>query len=354
MLCDEVRAKGFGDPRAVLGGVVIKGTWADVWRANLELRGPSHVLARFGEFYVSHLAQLDKLARKFPWGEIFDKNVPLRVEVTCKKSRIYHAGAAQQRFETALREDFGAEISADAEIVIKARIENDLCTLSVDTSGEPLHKRGHKEAIGKAPLRENMAALLLLACGYHGQEPVLDPMCGSGTFVLEAAEMALWLNPGRTRNFAFEKLVTFDAMAWNKLKSRSIPNDTRLRFYGSDRDQGAIDMAKANATRAGISAHTVFSHLAISDASPPEGPPGLVMVNPPYGTRLGDKHKLLPLYAALGKTMRERFSGWRVGLITTEQGLAKATGLPFKAASRPILHGGLRILLFQTAPLERP
>ncbi len=209
-LCAEVLALGFCDPKQVVGGVLIKGGWPEVWRANLQIRGVTQVLARIGAFHAGHLAQLDKLARKFPWGQFLAPDVAVQVEATCRKSRIYHAGAAQQRIETAIREELGAPISPDAELRIMARFEDNLCTLSIDTSGGSLHKRGHKEAIAKAPMRETMASLFLRQCGYDGREPVVDPMCGSGTFVIEAAEIAAGLNPGRSRSFAFEQLVSFD------------------------------------------------------------------------------------------------------------------------------------------------
>ena len=348
-LCAEAKAHGFPSSKQVTGGVVFHGSWPDVWRANLELRGPSHVLARIGEFHAVHLAQLDKLSRKFPWGQFLRSDVPLRVEVTCRKSKIYHAGAAKQRIATAIKEELKATISEDAELCIKARFENNLCTISIDTSGEPLHKRGHKTATGKAPMRENLAAMFLQQCGYTGNEPVVDPMCGSGTFVIEAAEMAMGLNPGRSRTFAFQQLKGFDTAAFAKMRNQ-LARGTSFLFYGSDRDAGAIASARANADRAGVSAVTHFHHLPISDLQPPEGPKGLVIINPPYGTRIGDKKKLQDLHATLGKVLLQRFKGWRVGLITTDASLAKATGLPFQKPFGPVNHGGLKVFLFQGMP----
>ena len=351
VLCAEARAKGFATAKTVAGGVTFKGGWPDVWRANLELRGASSILARIGSFRVMHLAQLDKRARKFAWGNVLRKDVPVRVEATCKGSRIYHSAAAAQRIETAIREELGAPITTDAEICVKARIEDDLCTLSIDTSGDSLHKRGHKAAIGKAPMRETLASLFLMQCGFDGSEPLVDPMCGSGTFVIEAAEIAAGLKPGRSRHFAFEQLASFDAAAWELLRGSGQVSTPAVRFHGSDRDAGAIRMCRANAKRAGVDGFTVFKQQAINDLAPPEGPPGLVIVNPPYGTRIGDKKQLYGLYGALGKALRERFAGWRVGLVTTEASLAKATGLPFAPPSPPVAHGGLRVLLFTTGRL---
>jgi putative N6-adenine-specific DNA methylase len=286
------------------------------------------------------------------WDEVLRKDVPFRVVASCRGSRIYHSGAAAQRVERAIREELGAPFSPDAEITIMARIENDRCTLSVDTSGALLHKRGHKEALAKAPMRETMAALFLRQCGYDGKEPVLDPMCGSGTFVIEAAEIAAGLRPGRSRRFAFEQLATFDEAAWRRLRGGESPAKPQLRFYGSDRDAGAIRMSRANAERAGVAELTEFRELAIADVDPPPGPAGLVIVNPPYGDRIGHKKQLASLYRTLGQTLLSRFAGWRVGLITSEASLAEATGLPFAPPSDPVSHGGLRVRLYLTGALK--
>ena len=350
-LCAEARALNFKDATVVPGGVGVRGGWPEVWRANLELRGATRVLARIGAFRALHLAQLDKRARKFPWGDILRSDVPVRVEATCKSSRIYHSGAAAQRIKTAIREELGAPITPDAQLCVKVRIDDDLCTISIDTSGESLHKRGHKQAIGKAPMRETMASLFLRLCGYDGNEPVMDPMCGSGTFVIEAAEIAAGLKPGRSRDFAFQLLKGFDAAAWTRMRDSGRATAPLFRFFGSDHDAGAIRMSRSNGERAGVAEFAEFQQLSISEVVPPDGPPGLVIVNPPYGTRIGDRKPLLDLHATLGKTLLARFAGWRVGLVTTEPSLAKMTGLPFASPSAPVAHGGLSVQLFQTGKL---
>ena len=351
VLCEEVRGKGFKQPKAVPGGVVTKGGWPEVWRANLWIRGAGRVLARVDAFHVTHLAQLDDRARRVPWASVLRPDVPFRVEASCAKSRIYHSGAAAERITKAIQQTLGAPLAEEGGILVRARIENDLCTISVDTSGEGLHKRGYKEAINAAPMRETMAALFLRQCGYTGTEPVLDPMCGSGTFVIEAAEIAARLNPGRSRPFAFEQLASFDDAAWQQMRAVNSQRPPAARCYGSDRDAGAVAMSLANAARAGVTDTTEFHQAAISEIQPPAGPPGLVIVNPPYGTRIGDKSKLAPLYRALGQTLTSRFSGWRVGLVASDPKLAHATGLPFLAPGAPVPHGGLRVTLFQTGPL---
>ena len=349
-LAEEVREKSFAVHGQLTGGVLLKGNWLNVWRANLILRGANSVVARIGGFPASHMSELDKRARKFEWQHWLPKNVPLKVTASCKASRLYHSGAVCQRIETALREEFGADFSEDASLEVMARIERNICTLSIDTSGVLLHKRGLKLAMAKAPMRETMAALILRQCGYLGLEPVVDPMCGSGTFILEAAEMAQGLLPGRLREFAFELLPSFDPQEWQKMKLQP-SQETQLRFLGFDRDAGAIKAATANAVRAGVMNVTRFTQQPIAQLKRPDGPPGLVICNPPYGARIGDLKKLSSLYASFGQVLRENFSGWRVGLVTNEASLAKATGLPFLKPSEPISHGGIKIRLYQTRPL---
>lgn len=351
VLCAEARERRFAGVRQVAGGVLVTGGWPEVWRANLELRGAGRVLARIGAFRALHLAQLDKRARRLPWGDVLRPDRPVRVEASCRTSRIYHSGAAAQRIERAIREELGAPVSPEADVCIKARIEDDLVTIAVDTSGEPLHKRGHKLAVAKAPMRETMAALFLRQCGYGGTEPVLDPMCGSGTFVIEAAEIAANLMPGRSRHFAFEQLVTFDAKAWDAMRRAPQPHQTVQRFFGRDWDAGAVRMSLANAERAGVSGLCEFQQLDIDALTAPPGPPGLVIANPPFGDRIGDKARLAPLYRSLGQVLLARFSGWRVAIVTSEAALAKATGLPFGPPPAPVSHGGLRVTLYQTGPL---
>lgn len=356
MLCAELAEKGFAVPRPEPGGVTIVGGWPDVWRANLEIRGASRILARIGSFRVVHLSQLDKSARRFDWASVLRSDVPVRVEASCKRSKIYHAGAAAERIATAIEARLGAPVRDDAAVCVRVRIEDNLCTLSVDTSGELLHRRGFKAEVNKAPMRETLAALFLRAAGFDGEEPVLDPMCGSGTFVIEAAEMAAGLAPGRNRAFAFEQLAGFDAAAWSAMKAEAAARAATMkpasRYIGSDRDAGAVRMSATNAERSGLAGITSFAGSKVEAVPRPDGPPGLVIVNPPYGARIGNKKGLYPVYGAFGDAMRLRFSGWRVAMVTTDPALARATRLPFGPPGRPVDHGGIKVRLFTTAPLR--
>ncbi|MEM9811970.1 MAG: class I SAM-dependent RNA methyltransferase [Pseudomonadota bacterium] len=348
-LADEARELGFEAPQPVPGGVEIAGTWAEVWRANLQLRCASRVLLRLWSFRAPHLAQLDRRARKLPWGEIFPEQIALKVEAECRRSRIYHAGAAASRVLNAAEAALGPGTGEPLRLLV--RIVDDLATISLDTSGAPLHRRGLKQAVGKAPLRETLAAAFLRQCGHRADEPLIDPMCGSGTLPIEAAEMALGLAPGRARTFAFERLMSFDRDTFAKL-TPALADRLPAPVFGQDRDAGAITASRANAERAGVASQITFTCQPISELSP-EGcdGPGLVLVNPPYGGRIGTAKRLPALYGALGQVLRERFSGWRVGLTTSEASLARATHLPFRTPGPPIPHGGLKIRLYQTDPL---
>ncbi len=351
-LHEEAVEKGFADAKVTPGGVVCRGNWAEVWRANLYLRGANKILVRIGGFPAVHLAQLDKRARKFPWSEFLRPDIAVKVEATCRKSRIYHAGAARQRVENAISETLGSQISNEAPLRVLARIEKDICTFSIDSSGDPLHKRGHKPSVGKAPMRETMASMFLRACEFDGSEPVLDPMCGSGTFVIEAAEIALGLPPGRSRHFAFEELAGFDAAAWSQMRSSFSQTECNQVFLGSDRNAGAIDAATTNAEQAGVSGVTRFQNRSISDMKPPQGSPGLVIVNPPYGARIGDEKRLRSLYGSLGKVLLSRFKGWRIGIVTSNVTLARSTRLPLLPPGPVVDHGGTKVRLYRTLALS--
>lgn len=351
LLAAEAREKGFKVTSTIPGGVTLRGGWPEVWRANLQMRGANRVLARVAEFRALYLSQLELNTKEVDWSDILPNGAVVTVEATCLKSKIYHAGAAKERVQAALGSHgyYIADTSGDETHSIKVRIDRDIVTLSLDTSGDSLYKRGHKEAVNKAPMRETMAALFLRDAGFNGKEPLYDPMCGSGTFVIEAAEIARRLDPGRNRTFAFQSLPNFDAEAFGAMHS---PDRPALHLvFGSDRDQGATAMSSANADRAGVGDVASFHTAPISDATPPSDTPGLVIANPPYGGRISDQKPLFGLYASFGDRMKSHFKGWRVAIITTDATLASATNLPFQPAGPVVNHGGLKIRMWQTDPL---
>jgi len=351
LLAKEAREKGFKVTQTIPGGVTLRGEWPEVWRANLQLRGATRVLARLGTFRAIHLSQLDKQAKEFEWREVLPYGASVAVETTCHKSKIYHQRAATERVETGLVANgyVIADSKDDESYSIRVRIDHDMVTFSLDTSGEPLHKRGHKEAVNKAPMRETLAAMFLRDAGFTGKEPLFDPMCGSGTFPIEAAEIARRLDCGRTRAFDFQTLPNFEPDVFTTMLSPERP--AQWGVYGSDRDQGAITMSRANAGRADVGDVASFEIKSVGDITPPCEQPGLVIANPPYGGRIGNKKPLFGLYASLGDRLKSHFSGWRGAIVTSEQSLAKATGLPFRPTGPVVDHGGIKVRLWQTEPL---
>lgn len=343
-LAAEMKEAGFKKPKMMPGGVRFRGNWSEVMRANLTLRGAVKVLARFASFQTMHLNQLEGLTADLPWRSVLRTDTPVKVEVVTQQSKIYHAGAAKERIEKGLRAALDIATDDDAPVTVKTRIDNNMVTFSLDTSGDSLHKRGFKAAVAKAPMRETMAAMFLRQMGYDGTQTVIDPMCGSGTFIIEAAEIAAGLLPGRERGFAFEHLATFDAATWAEMRQSEVqPTDTR--FHGADKDAGAVQMSQDNADRAGVADLCTFAQTSAGDLTLPDGAPGIVIVNPPYGTRIGDKKPLYALHASLGRALKERFAGWQVGIVTSDTGLAKATGLPLETPFAPVAHGGLTVKL---------
>jgi putative N6-adenine-specific DNA methylase len=342
----EARAFGFDGVTRVAGGVEVRGALSEAARANRELRCAVRVLWRVAQFRAPHLAQLDKRARKVAWRDWLRADVPVKVEAVCRRSKIYVNKAARQRLVGAI-EAAGVTVADSAEVVVKLRLEDDLAVVSIDTTGEALHRRGHKTFVGKAPMRETMAAGFLHVLGYDGSQRVVDPMCGSGTHLIEAAEIALGLMPGRSRRFAYQSLVAAPETEGASPRRGYLDPDDReqVRFFGYDRDAGAVRGAIGNAERAGVASLCKFERQAISDLAPPEGAAGIVLVNPPYGGRIGDRKLLFGLYGALGGVLSERFSGWTVGIITGDGGLAKATGLALDAFG-PVDHSGTKVQMW--------
>ena len=285
----------------------MSGGWPDIWRANMCLRGAGRVLVRVASFRAMHLAQLDKRARKVDWGAFLRPDVAIKVDATCRASKIYHNKAAAQRVARAISEGLGAPVAPKAALRVMVRIEDDLCTISLDTSGAPLHQRGLKQAVGKAPLRETLAALFLRQCGFDGTQPVFDPMCGSGTFVIEAAEIAAGLQAGRDRPFAFEQLAGFDDGAAAGLRSDARRRSPQVRLTGSDRDRGVIEMAEANAVMLQI--QQLNATPSVASGVPEEvAATAVATANEEDGQGAGDMEPVLPVCMRAVKSPHHPFN----------------------------------------------
>lgn len=331
------------------------GFLSHLYRVNLWSRTASRVLARLGEFEAKAFDELRRKAADLPWEEFLRPGAQVEVRATCHKSKLYHSDAVAERVSEAITGKINpqrAQISADlnqgnlrpsaksADQLIVVRLDHDRCTLSLDSSGAHLHQRGYRLATAKAPLRETLAAALLLHARYDPARPLLDPFCGSGTFAVEAALIARNIAPGLNRRFAFIDWINFDTQEWGEQikAARAAVNDSAPVILASDRDEGAVAAAIANAERAGAAGVIQFRACAVSAIQPPSTP-GLLVSNLPYGKRVGDDVR--NVYAQFGKVVRAKCAGWRVGVIAGSAALAKQTRLPF---GEPlwIENGGLR------------
>lgn len=340
----------------VAGGVAFSGDARTLATANLRLTTATRVLVRLGEFHAAAFSELHSRAARLPWEQYFAGVPRVAVQATAHKSRLHHTGGIRERIIKGLGERLGCEPqlataddddeTADVTRVV-VRLERDHCTVSVDSSGDPLHRRGYRLALARAPLRPTLAAGILRAAGWTPGEPLLDPMCGSGTLVLEAARTACDLPAGGDRNFLFESwpgLPGRDALAAarNDLPQGTASVREPLAIVGSDRDPGAISAARANAERARVAAAVRLDVRPLSACEPPPGR-GLVISNPPYGIRVGKRGPLRDLYAQLGHVLRTRCPGWRVALLCGDD-LWRHTGLPLNLA-RNLRNGGLAVQL---------
>jgi putative N6-adenine-specific DNA methylase len=274
------------------------------------------------------------------------------VKTTCHASAVYHDKAASERvleaacFAVSCVSASGAD---DATATIFVRMDHDICTLSIDATG-PMHQRGYRQETGKAPLRETWAATVLLLAGWDGSVPLLDPMCGSGTLPIEAACIAACIPAGRMRSFPFLNWPACDEGTWIQIKKEAEAQMRLIRVpvWGADRDAGVIDAARRNAQRAGVDSWVSFECRPVS-ATPPMTGPGMVVCNPPWGLRIGERRQLRDLYAALGNTVRVKLPQFDVALLTPHEHLAQATQLPFgDAPAMSFPSGGTRVFVFLT------
>jgi putative N6-adenine-specific DNA methylase len=350
----ELRADqlGAGEVLRAVGGVSFAGDLALLVRANLKLRAATRVLLRIASFPAHHLNDLYQNAREVDWGRWVAAGRPVQIKATCHRSKIYHSDAAAERVRQAIQEraklSVAGQQATEAQEVL-VRIDDNQCELSLDSSGEPLYRRGLKLEAQAAPLRETLAAGLLLLCGYDGREALLDPMCGSGTFVLEAGAIALGRAPGLERRFAFLDWPGFDETLWTAELARCRKSEREAPpapLFASDKNGGAVGITRRNLERARLDRFVQLERRLLADLRPP-AERGLLVCNPPYGGRLGRGERLEDLYAELGRVVRERFSAWRLGLVTSQERLAAATGLKFTSVSAPLHHGGLKVRLYR-------
>ena len=336
------------------GGVSFEGELEQLYRANLHLRTANRVLVRLGNFHAATFSELRKKAGRLPWEHYLSAGQPVTLRVTCRKSRLYHSDAVAERIAGAIEDRMGQpsplekpanEEADDPPQMFVVRLWRDQCTISIDSSGALLHRRGYRLATAKAPLRETLAAAMLLAADWDTISPLLDPFCGSGTIPIEAALLARGFPPGMRRNFAFMTWPGFEPELWEALLAETpVPsNADGPVIQASDRDAGAVRLAQENAERAGVAGDIEFSCRAISAIEPPPEK-GWVITNPPYGLRVSANKDLRNLYAQLGNVLRTQCIGWHTAILCSDLRLLGQTGLPLDH-SLTLVNGGVRVRL---------
>lgn len=357
-LCAELAVLGaIENPRVVEGGVEFSGALAAGMDANLHSRIATRIILRMGEVKARDFAPLRRSLAKLPWQNYVPRDRALRIDVSTSHCRLYHTGALAETVELAIADRVGklpkrekqAEPSEDEDCTrILLRGQDDRFTASVDTSGALLHRRGWRLEAGRAPLRETLAAGLLALCEYDPALPFVDPMCGAGTIAIEAAAMARKMAPGLARPFAFEHWPAHDASAWKALRDSAValPNAPAL-ILALDRDARAVDTARHNAERANVQNDVRFAEAAFGEGEIPTQT-GLLVVNPPYGHRLGDKGQAQRLALTLGKTLAMRYRGWRAGVLCPNPAFVAAVAAGTRRApskTHALRNGGLRVHL---------
>lgn len=354
IVASELEGLGIAGAGIVDGGVEFSAKPRQLWEANLHLRTASRVLVRLAKFRALTFAELEKKARNIPWDRVISHGQRVTLRVTCRKSRLYHSDAVAERLARDLKARIGAEVGAserdeDADTaseetqLIIVRFDHDHCTVSADSSGAHLHQRGYRTAVTEAPVRETLAAALVLASGWDKLSPLIDPFCGSGTIPIEAAMIAARIAPGRNRTFRFMQWPKFEPGVWKQLlaaakrreKLESVPP-----ILGSDRSAAAVRAATDNAERAGVSRAIVFERVDALHVDPVLAP-GWLVSNPPYGVRLGDAEEARSLMTQFGQRLRHFFAGWHLALLAPAR-FERFPGIHLESGLRTT-NGGLRV-----------
>jgi len=368
----EIATLGGEEVRAIHGGVGFAGPLDVGLRANLWLRTAVEVRQRLLRFHAPSERLLARRAAEIDWAAYLAPGAAHAIEVTSASSGLRDArriaelvregwpvgpvavgGVAADDGSASVQDDSAESpvpVSSAAGQRVFVRLVQDTCTISIDMSGEPLHRRGYRQERSLAPLRETLAAALILAMEWDGTTPFVDPMCGSGTLPIEAALIALDIAPGLGRSFACEHWPQVEAEVWAALRTEA---RARVRatlpapILGSDRNAGALGVARRNAARADVAEHIQFERRFLADLAPlSRVPPGLVLTNPPYGRRVAETTEATAIYAELGQVLGERFRSWRAAFVSQDRGHDRAVGLPVRREV-PFAHGGLRCRLVE-------
>jgi len=353
LLAVELKSLGVRIGKGVAGGVEFRGTRENAWRVNLWSRIANRIVVRVDEFHANSFHELERRAKRIEWSQYLPSGRPVRFRVTSKKSKLYHSDAVAERLGNAavragavVTDDSNdEEADSDAQLFV-VRLANDMCSISADSSGELLHRRGYRQAVAKAPLRETLAAAMLIGSGWDRKSPLVDPMCGSGTIAIEGALMARNIAPGVRRKFAFEMWPDHDAKSWKAMIDEAVGGQldrSPARIIASDREAGAVTASIANATRAHVLEDIEIENRTISDVEfPPEN--GWIVSNPPYGLRVGESGPLRNLYASLGGIVRKRAPGYVLALLSADKSLESQLEMDLKEVFRTS-NGGIPVRL---------
>jgi len=358
LLADDLAAAGGTAVKAVPGGVAFQGDWEACYRANLESRIATRVLWRVAQGAYANEDDVYRLAARVEWPRLFEVDNTLRVYVTAQRSPLRSLEFATLRVKDAVCDRFrdacGRRPSVDTrhpDVRVHLFLTADFATLYLDTSGEALYQRGHKIAKVEAPLKENLAAGILRLAGWTPGVPLLDPMCGSGTFLLEAAQMSLADAPGLSRDageFGLERLANFDGSLWRRLRTEAAQRRVEaqpLPIWGSDVAADATARAKQNLAHAGFDDLVTVERADILDRAAPAAE-GILVANPPYGERLGNGEALAEFYPKLGDALKKNFPGWRCYLLSADTQLPKRIGLK-PSKKTPLFNGPLECRLYE-------
>ena len=355
VLEQELGALGASGLFKVDGGVHFAGTLTRGYRVNLESRIASRVMWRVAKAKYRSDDDIYKIALALPWSKWFDVTQTIRVNLVATRSPLKSLDFATLRIKDAVCDSFRTECgkrpsvdTQNPDVRIHAYLDAETVTLYLDLSGDPLFKRGWRGATGEAPLRENLAAGIVRLSGWDGAEALLDPMCGSGTLVIEAAMIALDIAPGGRRSFGFERLKNFDRAAWEALKADALAREksrTVLPIVGSDLYGDELRHARANANAAGLDGVITLKQANVLEMPAPASS-GVIVTNPPYGVRLGNSDDLATFYPKLGDALKQKFAGWRAYILSADMALPKLIRL--SASKRTVLfNGALECRLFE-------
>ncbi len=354
VLCAELAGLGARRVAPSPGGVGFSGPFALCYRVNLESRIASRVLWRLTAAPYRREEDIYRAAKRLNWPGWFAPACAIKVKVSARHCPLPSLDFLTLRIKDAVCDKFVAvrqpRPSVDTrlpDLRIDAFVTDQAVTFYLDTSGEPLFKRGLRQARAAAPLRENLAAGILHLAGWTPAQPLLDPMCGSGTILLEAAQIARGIAPGLGRRFAFEKLRGFDQNAWQAIRrtSRARQREQPGAIYGCDLDAEALEATRANLRGAGLEDAVHLRRADVLELTAP-ATDGVLVANPPYGVRSGDEQELAEFYPRLGDVLKQQFAGWRAYVFTADRRLPGLIGL---APSRriPLYNGALECRLYE-------